>query len=261
MLRAFFDESTDDAKVFLMAGWLGSVEVWERFSAAWASELSGNPSISYFKHNEAISLKGKFGSWSEKERDTKLLSLAQVIARYELTGFIGGVSLHRFKSFFSGSIIPRKVLRSIVTFTEPYHFCCNCVIAQTLGHQIETVKNPVDTVDFIFDDGVPFLDDCITNYAELKKVLPEKAQMIAGTVKQGNDRDIVALQAADMLAGQALLNLRIGKKPAPLDAMRTRTIFLFHCLPNDPESIPRSISIANVVWSTKLLDRAKQKLS
>jgi hypothetical protein len=257
MLRAFFDECSDDTKVFLMAGWLSSFKEWEKFSEAWASELDNKPTIRYFNHNEALGLKKEFLHLSEKERDEKLVSLAGVIARHEVTGFVGGVSLPRFRSFFKDSIVPPKTLRSIVTFTEPYHFCCNCVIAQILGHQVEVERNSEDQVDFVFDEGVHFLDDCISNYAVLKTVLPQKAQAIAGTVLAGNDKKIVALQAADMLAGQALLNIRTKVKPTPLDVMRARKIFLFHCLPGNLESIPRAVRLVNLVWSTKQLDRAK----
>ncbi len=259
MFRAYFDETTDDATVFLMAGWLGNFDEWERFSTAWACELSNRPSVKYFRHNEAISLKDEFASWTGKERDAKLLSLARVIARHNLTGFIGGVSLARFRSLFNGSAMSKKVLRSVVKFTEPYHFCCNCVIGRTLGHQIEEVGNLVETVDFIFDDGVPFLDDCVSNYASLKKVFPQKAQMIAGSVTPGNDKEIGALQAADMLAGQALLNLRTNERPASLDVMRARRIFMFHCFPHDLQRFAKSITITSIVWSTKQLDRAKKK--
>jgi hypothetical protein len=256
--RAYFDECTDDATVFLMAGWLGGSEEWEKFSECWSNELSNKPSIRYFNHNEARGLKDEFLHWSEKDRDAKLMSLAGVIARHKLTGFIGGVSVSRFKSFFAGSVLPQKTLRSILKFTEPYHFCCQCVIAQTLGHQAEEEKNLEDQVDFIFDEGVPFLDDCISNYQGLKNVLPQKVHRIAGTVMSGNDKKVVALQAADMLAGQALLNLRTKVKPEPLDVMRAKRIFTFHCLPQNPESIPRAIQLTNIVWSTKQLDKVRR---
>jgi hypothetical protein len=253
---AFFDECTDDAKVFLMAGWLGRSEEWEKFSESWNNKLGDKPSIRYFKHNEAQGLKGEFLHWSEKDRDAKLMSLAEAIAKHELTGFIGGVSLPRFKSFFDGSVLPQRTLRSILKFTEPYHFCCQCVIAQTLGHQAEEEKNLEDQVDFIFDEGVPFLDDYISNYEGLKNVLPQKVHRIAGTVMSGNDKKVAALQAADMLAGQALLNLRTKVKPEPLDVMRAKRIFTFHCLPQYPESIPKAIRLTNIVCNLTRLSGA-----
>jgi hypothetical protein len=252
---AFFDEASDDNRVFLMAGWLGSSAEWKKFSDAWDSELGRPPSIKYFKHNEAIGLKDQFADWLEKDRDEKLLSLARIVVAHEITGFIGGVALPRFRSFFSHSVMSRRTLRSIVTFTEPYHFCCNGVIAQTLGHQVEVERNVTDSVGFIFDEGVPFLKDCISNYPALKKVLPQKATAIAGTIAPGNDRKISALQAADMLAGQALLNIRTKTKPAALDLMRARKIFMFNCLPPDPRSIPKAVNLLNVAWSTKQLNK------
>jgi Protein of unknown function (DUF3800) len=252
---AFFDEASDDNRVFLMAGWLGSSTEWEKFSDAWESELGREPGIKYFKHNEAVGLKDQFADWLEKDRDEKLLSLARIVVAHQITGFIGGVALPRFRSFFSHSVMSRRTLRSIVTFTEPYHFCCNGVIAQTLGHQVEMERNITDPVGFIFDEGVPFLKDCISNYPALKKVLPQKTKAIAGTIVPGNDKKMAPLQAADMLAGQALLNIRTKTKPAALDVMRARRIFMFNCLPPDPQSIPKAVNLLNVVWSTKQLNK------
>jgi len=116
-------------------------------------------------------------------------------------------------------------------------------------------SNVTDPVGFIFDEGVPFLKDCISNYPALKKVLPKKTEAIAGTIAPANDRKMAPLQAADMLAGQALLNIRTKTKPAALDVMRARKIFMFNCLPPDPRSIPRAVNLLNVVWSTKQLNK------
>ncbi len=259
MLKAFFDESTDDEKVFFMAGWLAPFEEWVKFSDVWHRELRFEKPIEYFKHNEAMGLKGEFLGWTDGDRDSKMIALAQVIAKYELVGIVGGVHLPNFRTIFSGSALPKKVLRSVVTFTEPYHWGWQCVVSGTLGYQIEVAKNTQDKVDFIFDGGLSYLDDSIENYPKLKLVLPIQAQAIAGTVFPGNDKEIVALQAADMLAGQMLLEIKTKHRPEPLEIMRSsRKIHLFNCLPKNPESVPNAVSLLNIVWSTKVLGKTRK---
>jgi|SRR5579862_3423330 len=250
MLRAYFDEG-NDAKVFLMGGWLSDVAEWERFSKEWATELEAAPSIEYFKNNEAMGLKGQFAGWTEECRDEKLLAFAQIIAKHELVGFVGGVGLAKFTTLFGGSILPKKTLRSIIKYTEPYHFACQCVISVTLGYQVLEAKNLSEQVNFIFDAGVRFLDDCVANYPRLKSVLPPEATAIAGTVGSGNDRCTPALQAADMLVGQALLNLRSGENNSSVGVLMSRKINQFDCLKSNLASIPKSIDRVNAAWSTK----------
>jgi hypothetical protein len=258
MLKAYFDEGNDD-KVFLMGGWLADVAEWERFSQAWTTELKASPSIEYFKNNEAMGLKDQFAGWAEKCRDEKVLAFARIIAGHELVGFVGGVGFAKFKNLFGGSILPKKTLRSIVKYTEPYHFACLGVISVTLGYQVLEAKNRSDQVDFIFDEGVRFLDDCVANYPRLKSVLPPEAGAIAGAVNSENDRRTPELQAADMLVGQALLNLRIGRNTGPLDVLTTRKINQFDCLPSNLASIPKSMARMNDIWSTKQPSQAKRK--
>ena len=45
MLKAFFDETSDNTQDFLMAGWLARSDEWESFSHAWDKELKSSPSI------------------------------------------------------------------------------------------------------------------------------------------------------------------------------------------------------------------------
>lgn len=260
MFKAFFDESGNDVEVFLMAGWLAHFKEWEKFSEAWDTELKSSPSVKYFNHNEAMGLKCQFKSWKDRGRDDKLISLAGVIARHQLVGIVGALSIPKFKVLYGGSILPKKTLRSVIKFTEPYHHACQSVISATLAYQVVMAKNFADQVDCVFDEGVPFLNDCIVNYPKLKKVLPDKAQAIAGTIVRGNDKHIIALQSADMLAGQELIKFRTAASPAPLTAMGEGKITEFNSLPSKPlESIPRSIRRMNVIWATKQLDKAKRK--
>lgn len=260
MLRAYFDEASDDVKAFLMGGWLATFKEWEKFSDAWDTELKFPPRIEYFNHNEALGEKKQFKGWTNSDIQAKMNSLAGVIARHDVTGIVGGVAIPKINFLFSGSILPKKQLRSVIKFTEPYHFVCQGVIACTLGHQIIIAKNSTDRVDFIFDDGVKFLDDCTTNFSKYKtKFLPLPAQGIAGTILSANDRDVVALQASDMLVGQHLLALRTNTVGEPMRIMRARKVYFFDCLRDYPASIPKAVSRVNVTWSIKRLEKITKK--
>jgi hypothetical protein len=257
-LTAYFDEGNDE-RVYLIGGWLGSATTWEQFSEAWRNELQAAPSIEYFKNNDAMGLKNQFANWTQDSRDEKLLAFARIIANHELVGLVGGVGLASFNSLFAGSIVPKKKLRSIVKFTEPYHFACQCVISVTFGYQVKRAKNLTDQVNFIFDEGVRFLDDCVANYPKLIKVLPPEAAPLAGTVKSANDRLTPALQAADMLVGQALLSLRTGTNSKVVDVLTAKNIERFNCLETYPASIPKTIERLNVTWTKALAEKAEKK--
>jgi hypothetical protein len=127
-----------------------------------------------------------------------------------------------------------------------------------LGHQVEVAKNLRDKVDFVFDRGVSYLDDCIANYPKLIAVLPQAAQKIAGTVVPEDDKDVVALQAADLLVGQMAAEIKHnGKRPAALEMLRkAKDIRIFNCLPEKPNL--KNLSLINVAWSTMQLDKIKK---
>jgi hypothetical protein len=258
MLKAFFDETSDKTQDFLVAGWLARFDEWENFSTAWDAELKFAPRIEYFNHNEAMGNKDQFKGWSDSDRDSKMMALAGVLARYNLTGLVGKIDIPKINALFSGSIAPKKQLRKVVVFTEPYHYACQCVIAVTLGHQIETAKNLTDPVDFIFDEGVRFLTDIVANYPRLKACLPPQAAKIAGTIVPGNDKQIAALQAADFLAGQELLEARIKTRPKPLSIMDNGRVRRFSCHGEAQKTIPITISKLNVVWATKRLEKIQE---
>jgi hypothetical protein len=250
MFTAYFDEGNDD-KVYLIGGWLGDDGVWENFSQAWNLELSAVPSIKYFKNNEAMGDKEQFAGWTEQSRDEKLLALAEIIAQHELVGLVGGVGIAKFNSLFAGSKVPKKVRRSIVKLTEPYHLACHCEIVKA--------KNSMDRVNFIFDEGVRFLDDCVENYPNMLSIMPLPAQGIAGTVDSKNDRLTPALQAADMLVGQALLTLRTGSDSKVVDVLKARKIEQFSCLTPHLTSIPKSMERLNEAWAAKQLEKSRKK--
>jgi hypothetical protein len=260
MLKTYVDESSDHTANFLMGGWLADCREWEKFSDAWDQELKFAPSIRYFKHYEASSFEGEFGGWEKSSRDAKMEALAKVIAEYDLIGFISEVSIPRVETLFDGSILPKKTLKKTVKFIDSYHFACQGLIASVLGHQIVIAKNETDRIDFIFDDGVSYLDDCISNYPKLIESLPLPARAIAGTVIPGNDMKIIVLQAADMLVGQALFSLRKSPKPDTpqvINVEESPRLFRFN-IPLDLPSVPKAMGLMNVVYATRRLDKIRK---
>jgi hypothetical protein len=257
MPKVFVDESSD-GKSFLMGAWLFHPDEWEHFSDAWLRELHAHKHIGYFNHNEAMAQKEQFEGWTERERDSKIWNLGSLIAKYKVTGFIGGIHLPNFQAIFQDSVVPRKTLRSIVTFTDPYHWAFNCIVSGILGHQIEIARNLTEKVDFVFDKGLSYLDDCIANYLKLIAVLPSAAQRIAGTVIPEDDRDVVALQAADLLVGQMAAEIKSnGKRPAALEMLRkSKDICIFNCLRQKPDL--KNLSLVNIAWSTMQLENIKK---
>jgi Carboxypeptidase regulatory-like domain len=95
---------------------------------------------------------------------------------------------------------------------------------------------------------------CAEFYREFKEQMPPDKKTIAGTVAEASDRDIPALQAADLLVGQMATNLRTGKPELPWRRMATTLkIMSTTAYPPGFESLPDLISHLNVIWSTKPL--------
>jgi len=94
MLRGFFDESNRNSKDehFLIAGWTGAVEEWEKFTTAWNECLTSSPAIRYFKMSEANVLNGEFQRFTRQMADAKKMALAKVISIHDLRGYLSSAN-------------------------------------------------------------------------------------------------------------------------------------------------------------------------
>src|SRR5271163_1799368 len=83
VLRAFIDDSGSggDSLWFVLAGYVGTVEGWDRFDDLWLKVLHAHPRIEYFKAVQAESLKEQFAGFSKEERNTKVDALIEVISQ------------------------------------------------------------------------------------------------------------------------------------------------------------------------------------
>jgi hypothetical protein len=181
MLRAFFDETGLDPErdtALVIGGFLGRVEQWEMASDAWDECLRTPPSIEYFSHR--------------KHSAKKMLELARVISRFPLTGFCVYI---RHKSLADRDANSMKG----VAGSRPYDWAFLTAIEVVLEH-VERLNNG-ETVDFIFDHRNE-LRACIPAFYRIKEGGFKSCYRHAGHCEPGNDKYSVALQMADLLAGE-----------------------------------------------------------
>jgi hypothetical protein len=252
LIRAFCDESSNG--VFLMAAWVAAAETWESFADAWLEVLRQSPSIQYFKHYEAKNHCGQFEAWKDSDVDAKLLALSNVILKHKpIYGVTTGLITRKLKEDTSRSIVPRKKLRNLKAITEPYEFCFTNLICRVLQLQLE--HNITERVDFIFDDHTLF-GRCAGLYRDLgEKCLPIEQRSIAGTVSPACDKEVPALQAADLLAGQMTTSLRFGTHDVPLK-MLSEAIRIYIA----PCPLPRHMGVIELFESLNVLWVAQKNL-
>ncbi len=209
IFRTFVDESAldpskDDA--LIMAGFVGELSEWERVSDAWDECLRHHPSVEYFKFKEATSLSGEFWKFDRSSADAKMVALAEVIARFRIQGICVTVPHASFANRDSKSAKGMMGSRA-------YDYGFFSLVFRVL-RQIREHASMGSRVDFVFDRR-PELRSCIENFNALKDAddlespLLEDFQ-VAGECFPGDDKDILALQMADLLAGQSSSTLKDG---------------------------------------------------
>jgi len=191
-LRAFTDDSGSeigDRRLFL-AGLLHRAEEWALFAEAWNEALKEQPSIEYLKTSEAQSRRGEFRGWRQEDVDAKLLRLARVVREFRPISFQFSINRQKFDEIYKDAA-PRGL-------GSPYFSCYFGIISGvTRWGASMGGKTPVE---FVFDeqDGVSI--DIQLWFDAMKEALPRKVQrLISGTPLFRDDRDMIQLQAADLL--------------------------------------------------------------
>lgn len=252
MVRAYFDESSD-GQVFLIGGWVGKDDEWDKFSTEWSSILQKPPAIRYFSHHESKSIKGQFNGWTPQQIEAKTLALTEVLCRRDVYGIITGLNLSALDFVFKNSVLPKKQIQNILRGLHEYQLCFFSVTAAVVQTQLERGATQ-DTVEFVFDQQTGLLKKCAKFYRQFKDKMPTEKKAIAGTVVEASDKDNPALQAADLLVGQVTTNLRLGKPELPLRRMACNlSIMSTTAYPPGFESFPDLVSQLNVILSTKRL--------
>lgn len=193
ILQAFFDESASeqDGKVLVVAGYIQKAIVWSFFSDAWKTVLDAPPAIEYFHMAEAENLNEQFKGWSAEQRDAKVGALADVIVKFHPWSISCSISREKHE----------RIVRSVLPYDlrKPFVDCFLAIIvklAQWHDEMGETLP-----VYIVFDECGITPGESAFFYNSAKNALgPEARKMLGGPPIFGDDKKILPIQAADMLA-------------------------------------------------------------
>lgn len=202
VMQAFIDDSqsSSSGREFVLAGYMASAPVWMQFSDEWSKALAELPSIDYFHATEAESRKDEFLGWDVVVRNRKVMKLAEIIDRFPLFSFDCRVGQDSFG----------RILRDASPYDlrSPYFSIFYGVIA-TAARQLHMHGIAVP-IDFIFDEQGDVGPEAALWYNHVRLGLPSHLRpLLGGRPIFRSDRDIVPLQAADMLAW----HLRRSREP------------------------------------------------
>lgn len=235
IFRAFFDETGLDPSIdsdLVVGGFLGHVAEWMSVSDAWQVCLDTNPKIEYFSSHEARSQDGQFGRWSKHKTAKKVEALASVISKFRLQGFCATVS----HSNFVGR--DRKASRKVMG-TRIYDWGFLTVTSAVMQHLRRWELQ--EKVDFVFDQRTE-LSACIEMFNHMKNLEWLGLMNWAGVCSPGDDRQIVALQMADLIASEFSSLTKTGK---PSNAWRiiagSRPVIHIPC--DLPPFVPETLDI------------------
>lgn len=193
-LQAFVDDSRSEQgdKTFVLAAYVHDAEAWMRFSDDWAATLAANPSVEYLHMVEAHGLRDQFEGWDRTARDRKLEALGRVIDKHQPWSLICSVSKSQYDEIVA-PVAPYNL-------KNPYFACFYALV---LGlPRIHKARGLSIPVDFVFDEQLGLGSDAAMFYEYMvESSLPPDTQTLLGSTPIfRDDRSVLPLQAADMLA-------------------------------------------------------------
>lgn len=190
VLNGYCDESEDET-VFVLAGYVAPAEEWAKFTQEWHSTLHATPAIWEFHCVEAMSRRGNFNEFTEKERDKKLEDLYAVIDKYISFEVSAIVLMEPFKRIYGNGILPKGA-------ANPYYDASALLVSGVAKQQMKDGMK--ETIDFIFDERKEAANIQAIWEMARETAPPDVKPMLGKTPIFRPDSEVLPLQAADMEA-------------------------------------------------------------
>ena len=214
MLKYFADDSgshTSQNGLYVLAGYLMEERRWEDFADLWDAQLK-RPNffpIKYCRMTNALEGDGPFVGIREEFRKRKVSDLAGVINECHPTAIGCTMSWKNYNSIVKGNVDPRldnpyailffQVMKGVAELQIKF----NDEVPEEIKKEIERetgVEIAIKPVEFIFDDQGPAGDQCLRWWGSLRAKVGVHSTVIGNTPQFKDDRLLLPLQAADMLA-------------------------------------------------------------
>jgi hypothetical protein len=214
MLKLYVDDSgsnPNDDSLFVLYGYLMEEARWEDFAERWDAQLK-RPDffpIDYCRMADAEAGTGPFAAIDRVFRNRKVLDLAGVIGECLPTAIGCKMTWKSYNEIVKGKVDPRldnpyailffMVMRSVTDLQIKMY----AEIPEEAREQVKKeqgIEIAIKPVEFIFDDQGPAGLQCLQWWGSLKgKLGPPHSIVFANTPQFKDDRQLVPLQAADML--------------------------------------------------------------
>jgi Protein of unknown function (DUF3800) len=190
VFQLYVDDSSDNSRMLILAGYIATAENWAKFSDEWQEILDMRRPYPLKAYHAAE----RGNSDEERERE---IFLFRVIERYVQGGVAFGIPTAKLK-YFGDLYGLSKWDRN------PYNLALSGFSA-ILDGALKVLKKPID---LIFDERKE-ASHVIEGYSIFTGHLrPDLKKWLRSPPSFKSDEDVLPLQAADMLAYYALQNFR-----------------------------------------------------
>jgi hypothetical protein len=226
MLKAYIDDSRmRQPPFYVLGGWFAPVHVWTKFSDAWRDILWMSPRIEYFKYEEATNFTGQFHGISEEKRNEKVRLLVNLIEEHQMQGISSVIPHNIYAALFAD--MDHKSARN------PYFLSFFGISALLFGVLSQLQSQEKAEIIFDYQPGSDSMGEVQSGWEDFRSLAPPDllryVQIHPPTFL--SDKDVVALQAADLHAGWSRYQIECldsWKMPVPLwypsgEKIRTHT--------------------------------------
>jgi hypothetical protein len=199
MLQAFIDDSKgqEPRGIFLLGGYVATVECWAAFSDEWARVRDAHPKIRYFKLREAQRRIGQFYGVSEEICREKIAMFRGVIEQFAISEVCIAFRAKSHKEAFG---------RYGKRFENPYYFAL-AHLSAFIADNLEKLGLERDEVQFIFDIQAQEMHKVVEGWewaVSQKHRFPDSRPSLDTIWRTPpmfqDDERVLPLQAADMHA-------------------------------------------------------------
>jgi hypothetical protein len=198
-----------------VAGLLGVSSAWKDLVPDWRAACHSERRIEYFRMREFIERSGQFFGFDNAEAEAKLESLASVIESH-------GEAFAILDSIITWDTYDHAVHAAFKDFCKsPYFFGVMGIILALL--EVVRDQGKAQPVRFIFDEQVGLEIPIHQSFVLAKSVLSAEQAIALETIAFADDRRVMPLQCADLVAWQVRREyLQLPEDKGKPPAMYTR---------------------------------------